>query len=98
METIHRSQSLGDEQRMRCVGAARLSITTYAPQAEFAMHLHADPGFFLLLAGTHIEERPSFFYDQPIGTISSFGQQVPHARKIGPRGALGFTVCYDSAW
>jgi AraC family transcriptional regulator len=81
----------------RC-GGLLLTLSAYRSGRTQPWHCHANPTFFVLLAGDHRDHTRDAGYDQPAFSLVYHPTTKPHAAELGPRGMRGLNVEYEPAW
>jgi AraC-like DNA-binding protein len=82
----------------RDCGGLTLTLTRYFPQPEQPWHVHAHPGFFLLLDGEHLDRTRHFTVTHPVLTPLFHPATEPHSGLVGKQGMLGLNIEYAAAW
>jgi AraC family transcriptional regulator len=81
----------------RCRGL-RLTLSAYGRGGTQPWHCHANPTFFILLAGDHRDHTRREGFDQPTLGLVYHPTTEPHAGEMGPRGMRGLNVEYEPGW
>src|SRR5437016_3855970 len=89
---------LGKKQHSWACRDLTLTLSVYEPTRELPWHVHANPGFFLVLRGQHRDRARQGDYDQPELSLVFHPTTEAHAGFIGPEGTLGLNIEYDPRW
>jgi AraC family transcriptional regulator len=89
---------LGETLWERRCGGLLVTLSAYRRAAMQPWHCHANPTFFLLLAGDHRDHTRHDRFDQPAFSLVYHPTTKPHAGELGPRGMRGLNIEYDPTW
>ncbi len=89
---------LGSAVRQRRIGGLVLTLCRYEPGLSEPWHVHANPTFFLLVAGRQRDCSRQMEFDQDPLTAVFHPTTEPHSGFVGPRGMVGLNVEYDHTW
>jgi AraC family transcriptional regulator len=83
--------------RRRCDGLL-LTLTAYPLAGTQPWHCHANPTFFVLLAGTHRDHSRHAEFEQPLFSLVYHPTTFTHAGEPGPCGMRGLNIEYEPRW
>jgi AraC family transcriptional regulator len=75
-----------------------LTLTAYRRSLAQPWHCHANPTFFVLLAGTHLDHSRHAEFEQPPFSLVYHPTTSVHAGEPGPRGMRGLNIEYEPRW
>jgi AraC family transcriptional regulator len=75
-----------------------LTLSTYGPRTMQPWHCHANPTFFVLLAGDHRDHSKHGTFDQPAFSLVYHPTTNPHAGELGAGGMRGLNIEYEPCW
>jgi AraC family transcriptional regulator len=75
-----------------------LTLSVYRPGRTQPWHYHANPTFFLLLAGDHRDHSRQSGFDQPAFSLVYHPTTFAHAGEQGPRGMRGLNIEFEPGW
>jgi AraC family transcriptional regulator len=81
----------------RC-GGLLLTLSEYRPGPTQPWHCHANPTFFLLLAGDHCDHSRHGSFEQPAFSLVYHPTTNPHAGELGLHGMRGLNIEYEPSW
>ncbi len=82
----------------RSSGNVLLTLTSYEGGGLHPIHVHEDPGFFLLLRGQHRELRQSCDFYQSPATAVFHSESDDHGTELGPLGMTGLNISVRRGW
>lgn len=88
----------GEQLGQRASEGVCLTLSSYAPGSKLPKHSHQNPGFFLLLAGDHLERNGHGFKYQPETSLLFHQSDAPHETEVGPRGMTGLNIAFERDW
>lgn len=89
---------LGRVMRRRTASDISFVEASYGPDAQLAMHRHADPHFCFVLAGTVEESTPDRSHTYGSNTLMFRAAGEVHAQRYGGRGARCFSFFLPLEW
>ena len=82
----------------RLRGGLLVTLSDYRPGRTQPWHCHANPTFFLLLAGDHLDHSRGGAFEQRHFSLVYHPSSHIHAGEQGPRGMRGLNIEVPPAW
>jgi AraC family transcriptional regulator len=95
---LHAGEYLGARVQECRLGPALLILSAYGPGQRQPWHVHANPGFLILLSGDYQDHWRHERHVQAALSVIYHPTTEPHAGQVGPRGMIGLNIELMRTW